>query len=90
MLAMPLFLATQCACGFEQLADEQLIDHMLAAFESPGAVGADGKIHDELAGQACSCGFLALSGDEMESHFLAIFTPVGSVGRDGRVHEPLG
>jgi hypothetical protein len=93
MLAMPWllatgFLATRCACGFEQLADEQLIDHILAAFEPADAVGTDGKVHEEMAGQTCSCGFSAVSGDEMEAHFLAVFTPAGSVGRDGRAHEP--
>jgi hypothetical protein len=83
-------LATRCACGFEELADEQVIDHLLAVFEPTGAIGTGGEIHEEMAGRACSCGFPALSGDEMDAHFLAVFTPVGKVGRDGRAHEPLG
>lgn len=83
-------LAIRCACGFEELADEQVIDHLLAVFEPADAIGTGGEIHEEMAGRACSCGFLALSGDEMDAHFLAAFTPVGKVGRDGRAHEPLG
>jgi hypothetical protein len=83
-------LATRCACGFKELADEQVIDHLLAAFEPTGAVGADGKVHEEIAGLACSCGFSGISGEELDAHFLAAFTPVGKVGRDGRRHEPVG
>ena len=89
MLAAPWLLATQCACGFAELADEQVIDHVLAAFESADAVGADSKIHEEMAARACSCGFSAISCAEMDAHFLAAFTPAGHVGRDGRTHEPL-
>jgi hypothetical protein len=57
VLATPWFLATQCACGFEALADEQVIDHVLAVFEYADAVGTDGKTHEEMAKGACSCGF---------------------------------
>jgi hypothetical protein len=89
VLATPWFLATRCACGFEALADEQVIDHVLAVFESADAVGADGKPHEEMKERACSCGFSAISSGEMDAHFLAAFTPVGQAGRDGRTHEPL-
>jgi hypothetical protein len=80
-------LAMRCACGFEELADEQLIDHLLAVFEPADAVGTNGEIHEEMVGRACSCGFFAISGSEMDTHFLAVFTPVGLAGRDGRTHE---
>ena len=89
MLATSPFLATQCACGFKELADEQVIDHLLAIFEPADAVGTDGKIHEGMAARACSCGFSAISGDEMDAHFLAAFTPADQVGRDGHTHEPL-
>jgi hypothetical protein len=83
-------LARRCACGFEELADEQVVDHFLATFEPADAIGIDGNVHEEITGRACSCGFTAISGDEMDAHFLALFTPVDSVGHDGRAHEPLG
>jgi hypothetical protein len=83
-------LAMRCACGFEELGDEQVIDHLLAVFEPPDATGTDDRIHEEMAGRTCSCGFSAISGDEMGAHFLAAFTPAGKVGRDGRAHEVLG
>jgi triosephosphate isomerase len=89
MLATPWFLATQCACGFEALADEQVIDHILAIFEPPGAIGTDGKMHEEMVSRVCSCGIASISGDEMGAHFLAVFIPAHSVGRDGRRHEPV-
>jgi hypothetical protein len=82
-------LATRCACGFRELRDEQVIDHLLAVFESADAIGADGKNHEEMASLACSCGFPAVSGEEMDRHFLAVFAPSGRLGRDGRRHEPI-
>jgi hypothetical protein len=89
MLATSPFLATRCACGFKELADEQVIDHLFAAFEPADFVGTDGNIHEEMAVRVCSCGFSAISGAEMDAHFLAAFTPAGQVGRDGHTHEPL-
>jgi hypothetical protein len=81
-------LATRCPCGFEELADEQLIDHLLVMFEPADAIGTDGKAHEEMATRACSCGFSAISAQEMDKHFLVAFTPAGSVGSDGRTHQP--
>ena len=80
--------ATRCTCGFQRLDDEEVSDHLLAAFEPDDSTGSDGDVHQELAGLACSCGFAAASGQELNSHFLAVFTPAGSVGRDGVQHEP--
>jgi hypothetical protein len=79
--------ATRCTCGFQRLDDEEVTDHLLAAFEPDDSTGSDGDVHQELAGLACSCGFAAASGQELNSHFLAVFIPAGSVGRDGVKHE---
>lgn len=82
-------VATRCACGFERLDDEEVSDHLLAAFESPSGIGADGRVHQEESLRACSCGFSAATGDDLDAHFLAVFTPVGAVGPDGKRHEAL-
>jgi hypothetical protein len=81
-------LAIRCACGFERLQDEQLVDHLLVIFESEDSTGTDGIIHLEMAGRACSCGFQAASGVDLDRHFLEVFTPAGQAGPDGRKHEP--
>ncbi len=80
--------ATRCACGFQRLDDEEVTDHLLAAFEPGDSTGNDGRVHQELARLACSCGFTAASTQELDNHLLAAFTPAGSVGRDGARHEP--
>ena len=80
--------ATSCTCGFQRLDDEEVTDHLLAAFAPDDFAGSDGRVHQELAGLACSCGFTATSAQELDGHFLAVFTPAGSVGRDGVKHEP--
>jgi hypothetical protein len=80
--------ATRCSCGFQRLNDEEVTNHLLAAFEPSDSTGNDGHVHQELARLACSCGFTATTGQELNSHFLAVFTPAGSVGRDGVQHEP--
>jgi hypothetical protein len=80
--------ATRCTCGFQRLDDEEVTDHLLAAFAPDDSCGSDGQVHQELAGLGCSCGFAAASARELDSHFLAVFTPAGSVGRDGARHEP--
>ncbi len=82
-------LAMRCACGFERLEDEQLIDHLLAVFEPDDSTGTDGLVHLEMAKRACSCGFRAASSDELDSHFLSAFTSADRLGRDGRKHEPV-
>jgi hypothetical protein len=80
--------ATSCICGFQRLNDEEVTDHLLAAFEPNDSTGSDGQVHQELTKLACSCGFTAATVQEMDSHFLTVFTPAGSVGRDGTKHEP--
>jgi hypothetical protein len=87
MIAM---LATRCACGFERLDDdEEVSDHLLAAFESPSGIGTDGRVHQEEALRACSCGFSAATGDDLDAHFLAVCTPIDAIGHDGKKHEAL-
>lgn len=82
-------LATRCACGFERLQDEEVIDHLLAVFEPEDSTGTDGVIHLEMAKRICSCGFQAASRDDLDVHFLGVFTPANQVGADGRRHEPV-
>jgi hypothetical protein len=79
--------ATSCICGFQRLNDEEVADHLLAAFEPGDSTGNDGQVHQELARLACSCGFTAATVQELDSHFVEVFTPAGSVGRDGAKHE---
>jgi hypothetical protein len=86
--ATPFSSASQCACGFGRLADEEVIDHILAAFEPADSRGTDGQVHEEWQDGTCSCGFTGASADELDEHFLAVFTPPGSLARDGRRHAP--
>ena len=80
--------ATSCSCGFQRLDDEEITDHLLAAFALDDSTGSDGHIHQETARLACACGFTATTTPDLDRHFLAMFTPGGSVGRDGVKHEP--
>jgi hypothetical protein len=82
-------LAIRCACGFERLHDEQVVDHLLVTFEPEDSTGTDGLIHLEMARRACSCGFQAASADDLDHHFLVVFTPADQVGPDGHHHEPV-
>jgi hypothetical protein len=82
-------LATRCCCGFERLDDEEVSDHMLAAFEPEDSIGIDGRVHLEEELRTCSCGFSAITGDELDAHLLAVFTPADTIGRDGKRHEVL-
>lgn len=84
-----MLLATRCACGFERLEDEEVIDHLLAVFESADSIGTDGQVHMEMAKLACSCGFQTTYGDDLDYHFLVVFTSSNQVGSDGLRHEPI-
>jgi hypothetical protein len=81
--------ATRCACGFERLEDEEVSDHLLAAFEPDDAIGTDGQVHQEDANRVCSCGFSAVTGDQLDAHFLAESMPADSVDGDGVRHGPV-
>jgi hypothetical protein len=79
--------ATSCSCGFTELADESITDHLLQAFEPEGSRGNDGQAHEERGLRTCACGLTASTAGELDRHFLAVFTPADAVGRDGRRHE---
>jgi hypothetical protein len=83
-------IAVKCACGFAELEDETLGDHLQRVFESPDGVGSDGLVHAEGTPLACLCGFAAVTGDRLDQHFLEAFRPDDGIGPDGRKHEPAG
>ncbi len=76
----------RCLCGFAELDDETIADHLAAVFMPDDCVGNDGKVHDELSGRACACGFFGSSASELEGHLAAAFTPGDGIGLDGREH----
>jgi hypothetical protein len=78
--------ATKCSCGFEELPDERLIDHLLEVFEPADAIGNDGEVHQETSRLRCSCGAVSTTGESLDEHLLQVFTPGDAVGRDGRRH----
>jgi hypothetical protein len=83
--------AVQCECGFSELADETLTDHLHQAFAPDDMRGKDGIVHQELSSLACGCGFTAATADELDEHFLQAFTPDDGTGRDGNRHaRPAG
>lgn len=81
--------AAQCLCGFTELADEEITDHLELVFEPEDLTGNDGQVHEETSGLTCSCGFAAITTEELDGHFLAVFTPADAVGLDGRKHEAV-
>lgn len=78
----------RCACGFTELDDETLTDHLLVVFTPDGMRGLDGLIHEESQRLACCCGLAARTPDELDEHFREVFTPGDALGRDGRKHGP--
>jgi hypothetical protein len=76
----------KCLCGFTELEDESLTDHLLAAFIADDATGSDGVTHEETSALRCSCGFAASAPGDLDEHFLTAFTPEGAIGRDGKKH----
>ena len=79
--------ATSCICGFQRLEDEEVTDHLLAAFAPDDSTGGDGQVRQELARLACSCGYTATTAQDLDSHFLAVFTP--GAPRSTLSHYPL-
>jgi hypothetical protein len=77
----------KCRCGFMELADETIADHLAVAFTPDNCVGNDGKVHEELSGRACACGFATGSAGDLEAHLMASFTPDDGTGLDGKRHE---
>jgi serine/threonine-protein kinase RsbW len=83
-------IAARCGCGFTEIADEEIIDHLNLVFEPEDLKGSDGQAHEELSRLTCSCGFAAITSEELDAHFLKFFTPDDGIGRDGHRHEPTG
>ncbi len=83
-------IPAQCACGFTELDDETLADHLQLVFTPDDMRGEDGRIHQEGARLACFCGFTARAPEELDGHFREVFTPDDAVGRDGRKHGRAG
>ena len=79
----------RCACGFAELADEELIDHLLGVFEPDDHIGHDGLVHEERDRLTCACGFTGTTPDEFDAHVLKAFAPGDGIGRDGRRHQSL-
>jgi hypothetical protein len=80
--------AAMCLCGFTELADETLTDHLLQVFAPNDMRGNDGQVHEEGSGLACFCGFAASAVDALDEHFRAVFTPDDRIGNDGNKHGP--
>jgi hypothetical protein len=78
--------AARCLCGFTELDDETLADHLALVFTPDDSVGNDGNVHDELSGRACACGFAGVTSEELEGHLMEAFTPADGIGLDGKRH----
>jgi len=83
-------IAARCSCGFTQLADEEIIDHLQLVFEPDDHRGSDGRVHEERASLTCACGLAAITSDELDAHFLQVFTPGDGIGRDSHKHQSAG
>jgi hypothetical protein len=81
--------ADRCTCGFTELADEELNDHLLRVFEPDDRMGTDGVAHEERERLTCACGLTASTPAELDEHLLKAFAPDGAIGSDGRKHEPV-
>jgi hypothetical protein len=79
-----------CSCGFAELADETLADHLQRVFIPDDGRAADGTVHEEHATGTCACGFGPASPIALDAHLLAVFTPGNLTGCDGREHQPAG
>jgi hypothetical protein len=84
----PQMITAQCACGFAELDDETLLDHLQLAFEPADHTGNDGQVHEEAGPLSCLCGFMAITGEDFDQHLLSVFTPADAVGQDGHKHAP--
>jgi hypothetical protein len=80
-------LAVQCSCGFTELADEEIIDHLQEVFEPADSRGTDGLLHEEGDRLSCSCGLIAITSEELDGHFLKVFTTDDAIGHDSKRHE---
>jgi hypothetical protein len=78
--------AARCSCGFTEMRDEEIGDHLLEVFEPDDLRGGDGLVHEEYDVLACACGQSFAAPGEFDVHLLTAFTPADGVGRDGRRH----
>jgi anti-sigma regulatory factor (Ser/Thr protein kinase) len=83
-------IAVSCSCGFTELADETIIDHLLQVFEPADLRGNDGQVHQERDKLTCACGLTAITPDELDHHLLKSWTPANATARDGQQHEARG
>jgi hypothetical protein len=81
---------SSCSCGFTELAEESITDHLQHVFEPDDNRGTDGLVHVETTLLTCSCGLTAPESATLDEHFLAVFTPTSRIGRDGKKHELSG
>ena len=81
--------AARCTCGFTELADEELNDHLLSVFEPEDRMGNDGLAHEERERLTCACGFTASMPEDLDAHFMKVFAPDDAIGSDGHRHEPV-
>jgi hypothetical protein len=80
-------IAVQCLCGFKELEDERISDHLQQVFAPDDMIGNDGRAHEEGRRLSCFCGFTASTTEELDSHFSKVFTPNDAIGHDGKKHE---
>ena len=80
-------VTAQCSCGFTELDDEDMTDHLHEVFEPDDRLGNDGQLHEERGRLTCACGLAAITAEELDFHLLKVFTPDGAIGRDGQRHE---
>jgi hypothetical protein len=79
----------RCSCGFAELADEELNDHLLHVFVPDDRTGNDGLAHEERERLTCACGLTATTPEELDAHFLKVFSPDDAIGSDDRKHKPV-
>jgi hypothetical protein len=82
-------IAMQCSCGFTELADEEIADHLLLVFEPADGKGSDGLPHEEGERLTCRCGFTATTTEDLDTHLMKLFTPPDAIGQDGNRHEAV-
>jgi hypothetical protein len=80
-------IAARCTCGFTELADEELTDHLLLVFEPEDHIGNDGLAHEERERLTCACGLTAITSEEFDAHILKVFTPSDAIASDGERHQ---
>lgn len=83
-----------CSCGFAIDLAEEFGDHLHQAFARDDDIGADGRVHRELADadpsdHVCACGYAATDPSEFDDHMLIAFVTPDGIGADGEKHVPV-